>query len=153
MRKFSLILLAMVGLGVTGCAVGLSNDYAILKTPPAAQDDDKMATVVFLRRSNYFGREVGYYIWSKGEKVCALANGTYCRYNAKPGAYAFYAEITAPGWSLTTTGNERQLSVEAGKTYYIASSIAFKSSPTLVLIPEGEASQFIKDMKYLQLNK
>jgi hypothetical protein len=151
MRKFSLILLAMLALGIIGCTIGLSKDYAILKTPPPAQYDDKMATVVFLRRWNLQNSAVGYYIWSNGEKVCALDNGTYCIYRAKPGNYTFFAQIGGLGHE--STGNERQLSIEAGKTYYVASSIAFKYDPTFVLMPESVALPIIKKLKYLQLNK
>ena len=151
MRRIILVLAAVAACAVVvGCTAGVSGDYVVLKDPPAIQSNDNTATVVFMRKSNMAGGMVGYYIWENNHKVCILESGTYCVHQASPGEHVFYAE-TFGGWTPTTKRSEFKVSVDAGKTYYIESSIAFQNRPSFDLTAEGEAMQIIEKLKNVQL--
>jgi hypothetical protein len=135
-----------------GCAVGLSGDYAVLKTPPVIQVDQDMATIIFMRKSNIAGGAVGYYVRENEEKICALESGTYCVYYSKPGEHIFYAE-TFGGWTPTMKRSEFKITVEAGKSYYVESSIAFKNRPSFDLVSEEDAMGMIPKLQYSEIKR
>ena len=85
-------------------------------TLPAQPPKDQAMVLIF--REHRFVGAAGYPIISvNGQQAVALKSGGYCVYTSAPGPLVF----TAPGF-----GETLQISVEAGKTYFVEWKIGGK---------------------------
>ncbi|MDR1659899.1 MAG: DUF2846 domain-containing protein [Desulfovibrio sp.] len=148
MRKIIHVLLAVVVIGVMGCAkMPLRADYVYETTPQIVTADATSAAVYFLRESAFVGGGISYFIFEDATKIGLLKSGTYFVYKAMPGKHTYWAETE--GKSSVT------LDVQAGQTYYIEGGIGigfWAGRPQLSEVTRPVAERILPELKYVRLS-
>lgn len=124
----------------TGCASVTKQAANVFPEPKP----DK-GLVYFYRESKFFGMAISYDIREKATNtvIGAIANGTYFFNFAEPGEHIYTAS--------TESEAARNLTVEAGKTYYIECSVAMgvlAGHPSIKIANEAEAKQVLPKLHY-----
>jgi hypothetical protein len=111
---------------------------------PQPKSDKGM--VCFYREKKFAGWQVSYYnIKESNAVIGALRNGSYFYYEVSPGTYTFLADMLNGKSSRTVT-------VEAGKTYYIAGSLengVLGFTPKLSIVSEMEGKSVVPGLKHV----
>src|ERR1700739_4469448 len=102
-----LLILAIAGCLLSSCA---SVQREAAPSQPDRPERGK-ALVIFYRERHFVGGGVSYKVFDNGARIGGLPNGAYFVYQATPGAHKFTAS--------TEVTDEKPLTVEAGKTYYV----------------------------------
>ena len=101
------------------------------------------ALIYFYREAKMVGAMISYNIRHNEQIIGALANGTYFYYEVEPGTHTFIANTEAK--------SSRTLTVEAGKTYYVAGRVemgVLAGRPALSIENEQEAKSVLPTLKY-----
>lgn len=139
MKKYLAVFVAILGtLFFSGCASVTTQATNVF---PEAKPDKGL--VYFYREKKFVGSMISYNIKHQDVVIGALANGTYFFYEVNPGSHTFSASTEATV--------SRTLTVEAGKTYYIAGSVemgVLAGRPGLTIPSEAEAKAVLPGLKY-----
>ena len=136
------LILAIVGCLLSSCA-------SVQREAAPAQPDRPQAgkgLVTFYRERHFAGGGVSYKVFDNGTRIGGLPNGAYFVYQAKPGVHKFTAS--------TEVTDEKPLTVEAGKTYYIRGEVQmglFVGRPHLIIVDKQEAASGIKDLHRVKM--
>lgn len=137
-----LLFLALAGCLLSSCA-------SVQREAAPAQPDRPQAgkgLVIFYRERHFVGGGVGYNIRDNGAEIGGLPNGSYFVYQASPGVHRFTA--------ATEATDEKPLTVQAGKTYYIRGEVQMGilvGRPHLIIVANEEGSSAIKDLRRVKL--
>ena len=134
---FRLVVLALVGVFLSSCA---SVQREAAPSQPDRPERGKGLVIVY-RERHFTGSAVSYKVYDNGTRIGGLPNGAYFVYQAKPGVHKFTAS--------TEVTDEKSLTVEAGKTYYIRGEVqmgAFVGRPHLIIVDKQEAEGAIKEL-------
>jgi len=102
--------------------------------------------VIFYRERHFVGGAVSYKVLDNGTRIGGLPNGAYFVYQAKPGVHTFTA--------ATEATDEKPLTVEAGKTYYIRGEVqmgVLVGRPHLIIVDSQEGVSAIKDLHRVKM--
>ena len=134
--------LALAGLLLTSCA-------AVQREAAPSQPDRPergKGLVIFYRERHFTGGGVSYKVFDNGNRIGGLPNGAYFIYQATPGAHKFTAS--------TEVTDEKPLTVEAGKTYYVRGEVqmgVFVGRPHLIIVDKQEAAGEIKELHRVKM--
>ena len=142
--KFSsrLVVPALVGLLLSSCA-SVQREAA----PSQADRPERgKGLVIFYRERHFTGGGVSYKVLDNGTRIGGLPNGAYFVYQATPGVHKFTAS--------TEVTDEKPLTVEAGKTYYVRGEVqmgVFVGRPHLIIVDRQEAAGAITELHRVKM--
>jgi hypothetical protein len=134
-------------LAIAGCL--LSSCAAVQREAAPTQADRPQAgkgLVIFYRERHFVGGAVSYKVLDNGTRIGGLPNGAYFVYQAKPGVHKFTA--------ATEATDEKPLTVEAGKTYYVRGEVqmgVFVGRPHLIIVDRQEGVGAVKDLHRVKM--
>jgi len=131
-------------------AVSLLSSCASVQREAAPAQPDRPQSgkglVIVYRERHFTGGGVSYKVFDNGTRIGGLPNGAYFVYQAKPGVHKFTAS--------TEVTDEKALTVEAGKTYYIRGEVqmgVLVGRPHLIIVDRQEAEGAIKDLRRVKM--
>ncbi|HYR22135.1 MAG TPA: DUF2846 domain-containing protein [Chthoniobacterales bacterium] len=137
-----LLILAIAGCLLSSCA---SVQREAAPAQPDRPEPGKGLVIVY-RERHFTGGGVSYKVLDNGTRIGGLPNGAYFVYQAKPGVHTFTA--------ATEATDEKPLTVEAGKTYYIRGEVQmgfFVGRPHLIIVDRQEAVGAIKELHRVKM--
>jgi hypothetical protein len=152
MRKIIHVLLAVVFVGVAGCAkMPLRADYVYETNPQVPIADDSSAVIYFFRESAFINSGLIYFIYEDTNRIGLLKSGTYFVHKTTPGKHTYWVDV---GAKVYTT-----LDIKAKQTYYIDGGvddnyaiIINTSKPHFMEVTRPIAEKLLPDLQYIRLS-
>lgn len=139
----------IVPLLFVGVAIFLTSCASVQREAAPARPDRPepgKGLVIVYRERHFTGGGVSYKVFDNGTRIGGLPNGAYFVYQAKPGVHKFTAS--------TEVTDEKPLTVEAGKTYYVRGEVQmglFVGRPHLIIVDRQEAESALKDLHRVKM--
>jgi hypothetical protein len=136
------LILALAGCLLSSCA---SVQREAAPTRPDRPEPGK-GLVIFYRERHFTGGGVSYKVLDNGTRIGGLPNGAYFVYQATPGVHKFTA--------ATEATDEKPLTVQAGKTYYIRGEVQmgiFVGRPHLIIVDSQEALGALNELHRVKM--
>ncbi len=140
--KHLLLILAMFGIGLS----------SVLGQPEPVVINPQSATVYLYRSSALLSAARKYWVYADGKPICKIGNKRHCQLILPTGPVTFTTKLAG----LTLVPKKRpslDLTLEAGKTYYLQADLKTKLFPLQAVLPLTEVVPNASKLEEIQKSK